>query len=149
MYLIQSANCKFILFTYRWTKKKKATTEVWFGASAEEMPNKKVAPLVPDIFASYTGPEKGLAAVDHMENANPPDSSTSKSATNGATPFFLVLFIYPQTWYTWSNKNSHPWHCTDLCLFNVIFRKGNWNRYRFFIMICTRKLTLSLKLVKG
>lgn len=75
---VVSSTVHIIIFPCRWTKKKKAGTDVWFGQGTEDMPNKKVAPLVPDIFASYTGPDKGLAAVYGMENANTQDGAPSE-----------------------------------------------------------------------
>lgn len=53
----------------RFSRKKKAGIEVWCGESFDKLPNVKVAPLVPDIFASYSGPERGLALIADLESA--------------------------------------------------------------------------------
>ena len=53
----------------RFSRKKKASQEVWFGPTPEKLPNTKLAPLVPDVFTSYTGPDKGLVIAHNLENA--------------------------------------------------------------------------------
>ena len=42
------------------------------------MPNKKVAPLVPDVFTSYSGPDKGLALIGSLENINSEQEQSGK-----------------------------------------------------------------------
>ena len=69
----------FCLFVFRFSKKKKASAEVWCGESADKLPTIKVAPLVPDIFAAYSGPDKGLACVYDLDNANTVEASEWES----------------------------------------------------------------------
>ena len=37
------------------------------GSSYQTLPNRLMAPLVMDVFASYSGPDKGLAIVPDLE----------------------------------------------------------------------------------
>ena len=55
-------------FCLRWGRKKRAGTDTWCGQSAADLPYKKLGPLEADVFASYSGPDKGLAWVYHLEN---------------------------------------------------------------------------------
>ncbi len=62
---------------HRWNKKKKAGTEVWCSDSVSRLPTKKISPLIPDLFASYSGPDKGLAWVHTLNNANNESGTSS------------------------------------------------------------------------
>ncbi|KAK2160064.1 hypothetical protein LSH36_141g08016 [Paralvinella palmiformis] len=83
----------------RWTNKKKAGTEVWFGRTADQLPNHDVTELVADVFASYSGPDQGLAIVPELEpvpstslengnddDANSNDPSDKTPASTSVTP---------------------------------------------------------------
>ncbi|CAH1775444.1 unnamed protein product [Owenia fusiformis] len=62
-------------------KKKKAGTDVWFAETCEHLQNKKIAPMVPDIFASYSGPDEGLTIVHKNTENGPSNNSTAKQKT--------------------------------------------------------------------
>ena len=72
--LLQEINCTIhclltCIYPYlsRWSKKKKAGTETWFGSSADEIPYRKLGPLERDLFATYSGPDRGLSIISDDE----------------------------------------------------------------------------------
>ena len=48
--------------------KRRAGTEVWFGREAHDLPNRKLGLVAHDIFASFSGPDTGLALVEERES---------------------------------------------------------------------------------
>jgi len=44
-----------------------AGREVWCSQEVKELPCYKLAPLQPDIFASYSGPDSGLTLIHDIE----------------------------------------------------------------------------------
>ena len=56
---------------FRSGQKTRAGTQVWCSRSTDGLPNRQIAPLVPDTFASYSGPDKGLAVVPDLPIVQP------------------------------------------------------------------------------
>lgn len=46
---------------------KSARTQVWFGRSPDELPNKNLTEFRSDIFASYSGPDVGLGLIQELQ----------------------------------------------------------------------------------
>ena len=49
----------------------KAGTDVWCSRSTDGLPNHHIRPLILDMFASYSGPDKGLAVVPELPIVQP------------------------------------------------------------------------------
>jgi len=56
---------------FRSGQKTKAGTQVWCSRSTDGLPNHQIAPLLLDTFASYSGPDKGLAVVPDLPVVQP------------------------------------------------------------------------------
>ena len=73
---------------FRWSKKKKAGTQVWYGRATDDLPYRKLGPLDPEIFASYSGPDVGMSLVPQLDQQIPASPKNGKY-----TCFFLIIFI--------------------------------------------------------
>ena len=65
--------------------KKSSSQEVWHGRKAADIPCRKLGHLNPEIFASYSGPDLGLAVIHDLEK------DKSKTKNNGMC---VCVYIY-------------------------------------------------------
>lgn len=74
------------------TLKKSAGTDVWFGPTPDELPNKKLDEFKSNIFASYSGPDLGLSFAHQLEIAKTnADKTNEKSGSNREAACVVVV----------------------------------------------------------